>query len=90
MHVKLGKQVVVVSELGPVQSKLTFSMKAAPGARGVHSPESRPIPRPLLRGVIIFTDRVACAEDGLDIPGLVSDWRPIDEQEYDNPTVAFD
>lgn len=85
MHAKLGKKVVVMSDLGPAQSKLTFSIQATAGMRAADSPGSRSIPR----GVIIFTDRVACADQMPDTSGVVPDWRPIDEKEYENPTAAL-
>jgi len=85
MHAKLGKKVVVMSDLGPSQSKLTFSIQAAAGVRAADSPGSHSIPR----GVIIFSDRVVFTDETPDIPGLVPDWRPIDEKEYENPTIPF-
>lgn len=85
MHANLGKKVVVKSDLGPAQSKLSFSIQAAAGMRAEDLPGSRSIPR----GVIIFTDRMVCADETPDIPGLVPDWRPIDEPEYETPTSPF-
>ena len=85
IHAKLGKKVVAMSDLGPAQSKLTFSIQATAGMRAADSPGSHSIPR----GVIIFTDRVVCADEVPDIPGVVPDWRPIDEMEYENPTTSL-
>jgi hypothetical protein len=89
MSVMLGKKVIVMSDLGPMQSKLTFTMEAQDGgdptglravpraARGAFRAA-----RGTLRGVIILRDQVLCTNEYPDVPGVVSDWRAVDEEAY--------
>lgn len=97
MPVVLGKKVIVVSELGPMQSKLTFTIEAQAGGdptglRTPLRPASRGTPRgpvhQLLRGVVILRERVMCANEHPDVPGVVPDWRAVDEEAYANPTTG--
>ena len=93
MPVMLGKKVVVMSELGPMQSKLTFTIEAqesggptglrtaARAARGTLRAAPRSAHQ-VLRGVIIFRDQVMCTNEFPDVPGVVPDWRAVDEKAY--------
>jgi hypothetical protein len=74
-HVPLGKKVVVLSELGPSRSKLTFTLQASlgDGTERLRGP----------RGVIIFRDQVVRLGPG--VPSMVPDWRAVDEEAYANP-----
>lgn len=89
--VKLGKKVVVVSELGPMRSKLTFTLEVQVGSGG-DPIRRRATPRSTsaetLRGVLIFRDQVLCTNDRPDVPGIVPDWRAVDEEAYANPTTG--
>jgi hypothetical protein len=82
VHLKIGKKVVVASELGPFRSKLTFTLHASIGS-GVERVPSVP------RGVIIFHDDVVCADEHADVPGIVPDWKAIDEEAYANPIAIM-
>jgi hypothetical protein len=88
MHANLGKKVSVRSELGPHRSKLTFTLQAQVG----DAPAPRVAPRSTNtapRGVIIFHDQVLCANEFPDMPGVVPDWRAVDEEAYANPTTSL-
>ena len=82
VHVKIGKKVVVMSDLGPLRSKLTFTLHASTGS-GVERVQSIP------RGVIIFRDAVVCADEHADVPGIVPDWKAVDEEAYANPIALL-
>lgn len=82
VHLKIGKKVVVASELGPFRSKLTFTLHASIGSAVERVPS---IPR----GVIIFHDDVVCDDERADVPGILPDWKAIDEEAYANPVATM-
>lgn len=89
MHAKLGKKVVVMSELGPRRSKLTFTLQAQVGESPAPRVSVRRVPEAVPRGVIIFRDQVLCTNEFPDVPGVVPDWRAVDEEAYANPTTSL-